>query len=300
MGTFARKENDMTRKLFLLLIPLLLAAGCVDVRQEIRMNHDGSGKIVEKIAVKPRGIRMMKGLEKRKGKKTDHPVLLSDEFFQKRSKSMGEVSVEKKEDKTLPNGTRQVEVTYAFKDISKVHLWFVPTMRPAMPGHKCEYFDGKVKFSFEKGPRTDQWGNVFREVLTIPSLIRTRGIKARPQLSPVERKKFEKILPMYQDMLKDFYCSIVIVAPIESFEERGMVARMPVEKPNRVVLQKIDGRTLARSPAALRMFLANTVPSGGYLESSIPRMVPGSASPWFHNYHSKYVRFCKVAKAAPK
>jgi hypothetical protein len=287
----------MTRKLVLLLIPLLLAAGCVDVRQEILMNHDGSGKIVEKIVVKPRGIRLMKGLQARKGKKIDHPTLLSDEFFQKRSKSMGEVTVDKKEDKTLPDGTRQIEAVYTFKDISKVHLWFVPTMRQAMPGNKCEYFKGKVKFQFEKGPRKDRWNNVFREVLTIPVLIRTRSIKTQPQLSPVERKKFEEVLPMYQDMLKDFYFSIIIVAPIESFEERGMVARMPVEKPNRVVLQKIDGRTLARSPAALRMFLANTVPSGSYLESTIPRMVPGSASPWFHNYHAKYVRFCKVAKA---
>jgi hypothetical protein len=289
----------VTRKLLLLLIPLLLAAGCVDVRQEIHMNHDGSGRIVEKIAVKPRGIRMMKGLEKRKGKKTDHPALLSDEFFQKRSKSMGEVTVEKKEDKTLADGTRKVEVVYTFKDISKVHLWFVPTMRHAMPGHKDESFKGKVKFKWEQGPRQDQWGNIFRETLTV-LLIRTRTIKAQPQLSPVERKKFEEVLPIYQDMLKDFYFSITIVAPIESFEERGMVARMPVEKPNRVVLQKIDGKTLARSPAALRMFLANTVPSGGYLESTIPRMVPGSATPWFYYYHPKSVRFCKVAKAVPK
>ena len=132
----------MNRKLLLLLIPMLVAAGCVDVRQEIHMNHDGSGKIIEKIVVKPRGIRMMKGLEKRKGKKIDHPALLSDEFFQKRSKSMGEVSVEKKEDKTLPDGTRKVEVIYTFKDISKVHLWFVPTMRHTSPGHKSEAFKG--------------------------------------------------------------------------------------------------------------------------------------------------------------
>jgi hypothetical protein len=287
----------MNRILFL-LVPLLLAAGCVDVRQEIHMNHDGSGKIVEKIVVKPRGIRLMKGLQARKGKKIDHPTLLSDEFFQKRSTSMGEVTVDKKEDKTLPDGTRQIEVVYAFKDINKVHLWFVPTMRYTMPGHKSEAFKGKVKFSFEKGPRKDRWGNVFRETLTIPMLMRTRSIKAQPQLSPVERKKFEEVLPMYQDMLKDFYFSITIVAPIESFEERGMVVRMPVEKPNRVILQKIDGRTLARSPAALRMFLANTVPNGSHLASTIPRMVPGSATPWFHiDYHPKYVRFCKVEKA---
>jgi hypothetical protein len=288
----------MNRRLLLVLVPLTLAAGCVDVRQEIHMNHDGSGKIIEKIVVKPRGIRMMKGLEKRKGKKIDHPALLSDEFFQKRSKSMGEVSVEKKDEKTLPDGTRKVEVVYTFKNISKVHLWFVPTMRYTSPGHKSEAFKGKVKFKWEQGPRKDKWGNVFRETLTIPMLMRTRSIKAQPQLSPVERKKFGEVLPMYQDMLKDFYFSIVIVAPIESFEERNMMFSMPVIKPNKVVLQRIDGKTLARSPAALRMFLANTVPSGNHLANTIPRMVPGSATPWFYiDYHPKWVRFCKVEKA---
>ncbi|MFO7900321.1 MAG: hypothetical protein R6V58_14835, partial [Planctomycetota bacterium] len=83
---------------------------------------------------------------------------------------------------------------------------------------------------------------------------------------------------------------------IERFEERGMVERMPIEKPNRVKLLDVDGEALVNNPVVLRMFLSNTLPGGGIMESRIPRMVPGSATPWFHNYHHKYVRFCKTEK----
>jgi hypothetical protein len=44
------------------------------------------------------------------------------------------------------------------------------------------------------------------------------------------------------------------------------------------------------------MFLSNAVPSGGHLESAMPRMLPGTANPWYNNYHHKFVRFCKVEK----
>jgi hypothetical protein len=272
----------------------------VDFRQEIYMNHDGSGKIVEKISVKPRGYRLMKGLEKRRSKTTAEPVLLSDAFFEKRSKSMGEVTVESKKKTDLPDGRKRYEVVYKFKSINKVHLWNIPTMRYMRPKGKEKCLDGFIKFDFKPGPRDTSWGKRYREELYIPTQMRTGQLGHGKPLTPAERQKFENIVPIYQDILKDFHISITIIPPLESFEERGMVSRMPVEGKNRVKLLKIDGKNLVASPNALRMFLANTVPSGGYMDTSMPRMVPGTTNPWFHNYHHKCVRFCKLESCPRK
>ncbi len=291
--------RESRRIVFVSLLALAFLCGCVDFRQEIYMNHDGSGKIVEKISIRPRGYRMMKGLETRKGKKTDEPIILSDAFFEKRCKSIGEVEIESKKKTDLPDGRKQVEVVYTFKDINKVHLWNIPTMRYMRPNGKEECLDGKIKFNFVKGPRDTQWGSRYREELYIPTIMRTGQLGQQQPLSPAERQKFENIVPIYQDVLRDFHISITIIPPIESFEERNMVSRMPVEGKNRVHLLKIDGKNLTANPNALRLFLANTMPSGGYLDGVVPRQLPGTTNPWFNNYHHKMVRFCKV-ESAPK
>ena len=46
---------------------LALLCGCVDMEQEIHVNHDGSGKIVERVSVTARGYRLMQGLQMRTG-----------------------------------------------------------------------------------------------------------------------------------------------------------------------------------------------------------------------------------------
>ena len=267
--------------------------GCIEFHQEIHVNHDGSGRIVERISVKRRGYDMMKGFEARTGKTVKEPVLLSDEFFQKRSRSMGEVTVKSRKEKTLPDGTKHIEVVYTFSNINKIHVWSVPTLRYMSPQGKEPGLDGMVKFDFQKGPR-DSWGRRYREELYVPTLLRVRQLRGLTPLSPAEEQKFKEIVPIFQDMLKDFRASITIIPPIERFEELGMVERMRVEKPNRVLLLNIDGRTLAGRPDVLQMFLANTLPGGGIMESSVPRMLPGTANPWYHNYHHKCVRFCKT------
>lgn len=287
------------RQTGLLLGSVALAAitlsGCIEVHQEIHVNHDGSGKIVERISVTPRGYRMMKGYQARTGKKAEGPALLSDEFFRKRSASMGELEVKSRKEKDLPDGTKEMEVVYTFKDINKIHVWSIPTLRYMKPDGKEPCLDGMVKFDFKKGPR-DRWGKRYREELYVPTLLRVRHLRGREPLTPAELQKYKDIVPIFQDMLKDFHVTITIIPPIERFEERGMVERMPVAKPNRVKLLDVDGEALVNNPVVLRMFLSNTLPGGGIMESRIPRMVPGSATPWFHNYHHKYVRFCKTEK----
>ena len=278
------------------VLAMAVLTGCIELHQEIHVNHDGSGKIVERISVQRRGYRMMKGFQARTGKSVEEPALLSDEFFQKRSKSMGELTVESRKEEARPDGTKEIEVVYTFKNINKVHVWSIPTMRCMRPDGKEPCLDGMVKFDFQKGPRDTEWGVRYREELYVPTLLRARHLANQEPLSPVEFQEFQDILPIFQDMLKDFHVSITIIPPIESFEELGMVTRMPVEKPNRVKLLDIDGKTLINSPAVLQMFLSNTIPHGGYLESNVPSMLPGSANPWFDNYHHKCVRFCKTER----
>jgi len=88
---------------------VLLSAGCVDIDQEIHMNHDGSGKIIETLALTPRGVRLFEGMKKRTGSSASAPAIFSEETFQTRLKAMGEVSLVSKEDVVLPNGRKQKE-----------------------------------------------------------------------------------------------------------------------------------------------------------------------------------------------
>ncbi len=55
------------RALAALAAVMCAGSGCVEIEQELRMNHDGSGKIVEKIALSPRGVRLMEAAARNPG-----------------------------------------------------------------------------------------------------------------------------------------------------------------------------------------------------------------------------------------
>jgi hypothetical protein len=238
---------------------MLLICGCVQITQEVHINHDGSGKIVEKITVLPRGVRLLEGMKKRKGG-SGVPVLLSEEAFQKRLKAMGGVSVEKKEDVTLEDGRRQIETVYTFKNISNVVFWTAPTLshkntQKTRGGHNPNY-QGKLTLNFR--PEYERFGKLYKETVEIKAST-SHQMPGQPRSSPAEQQKYRRVLPIFQDMIKDFKYSIVAVAPIESFEEPRRMLQNVRYDGNRVTVYELDGRGVIQAGDMIHQLIMREV-----------------------------------------
>lgn len=241
--------------LAVVLLAGLLSAGCVDIEQEILMNHDGSGKIVEKIALTPRGMRLFEGMKKRTGSDAAAPAIFSDEAFQARMKAMGEVTLVSKAEVELPDGRKQLNATYAFKDANKIKFWMIPSLS-YMKLERGNSPDGSISVKYE--PEFDnKWGKIYRESVTFMG--HSTVFLPNPSVaSPAERQKFLRVLPVIQDALKDFRLSIVLVAPIEEFEENDMKWGLPINK-NRATILRMDGDSVIQASSMLQQLVMNEV-----------------------------------------
>ncbi len=292
------REDTMNRNLLFFGVPVLvLLCGCVDMRQEIHVNHDGSGKIVERIQLTPRGKRMMEGFGKKKGVANLDPIVLSDALFQERLKTMGEVELKSRETETTKDGRKVLKAEYAFKDINKVMLWMLPTMA-AFKGFEQRKIDGRMTFKYRTEPR-ESWGRVYREEMYIKPVPRLRDLVGPEPMTPAKRQEYKRVVQVFQDMLEDFSLSITLVAPVEEFEERGMVGGFPFEG-NTVTLLRVKGEDLSASPEALLLLVSNEFYATRSTEREIGRMfgmIPRVYSPWIQNYNGCGIRFLKTESA---
>jgi len=271
----------------LVMVMALGLAGCVDIEQEIHMNHDGSGTIVEKVALTARGVRLFEGMKKRTGSNATAPALLSDEAFQARMKAMGEVTLVSKEDVALPDGRKQIKSVYAFKDPNKIKLWMVPTFAYMKPDRGR--LDGGIHIGYN--PQYVSWGKIYRETVSVEI---NENLPRQPLSSPAERQKYLRVLPIFLDALKDFHLSIVLIAPIEDFEENDMKWGLPIDK-NRVTIIKIDGDSVVQSPGMIQQLVMNEVVGGSI--SGLQGAMPGVFTPWQAAEHGHGVRFMKSTPA---
>ncbi len=277
-------------------ISLLLVCGCVDIRQDIHVNHDGSGKIVEKISVLPRGLRLIEGMKKRGGG-GGIPALLTEESFQARKAGMGEVEVESKKENMTKDGRKEIETVYTFKDLNKVNFWMVPTF-----GYKSKIKDGNGRTATYNGalklefiPSYVRFGRLHRETIRINSRT-THQLVGQPFSSPTIRQKYQRVLPIFLDMIKDLRVEITVIAPIESFEEpNDMIGNVRVDR-NRVTIFKMDGRNVIQSPGMVHQVLMNEVVGGGNLAKHQGSM-PGVFTPWPSVHGGRWFRFMKTVPA---
>jgi hypothetical protein len=256
----------------------------VEIEQELRMNHDGSGKVVEKLALSPRGVRLMQAAGR-----DAIPALFTEESFQERLKAMGEVTVESRKETKLPDGRRQIENVYAFKDVSKIRLWTLPTLSYLKdPKSSRPAPDGALRLKFVP-EYDDKWGKIFRETVFVdaPAVPDFRG---QELMSPAERQKFLRVLPIFLDMARDLRVSIVLVAPIEDFEEPHDMLKALTAERNRVTLFRLEGSGLVQAPDCVLQLMMNEV-------TGVPASVPGSLLPWPVEYGGRLVRFMKATPA---
>jgi hypothetical protein len=277
--------------LMVVMVAALLSAGCVDIEQEIHMNHDGSGKIIETVSLTARGMRLFEGLKKRSGTGGAAPAMLSEEAFQTRMKAMGEVSLVSKEDVLLPDGRRQIKSVYSFRDSNKVKLWIVPTLA-YMKMERGNSPDGGIGLQYISEYDT-KWGKIYKETVNVVGA-NTQFLPKPVPSTPVERQKYLRVLPIFLDMLKDFHLSIVLVAPIEDFEENDMKWNLPIEK-NRVTVFKMDGNSVVRSPEMIQQLVMNEVVASSI--GSLQDSMSGVFTPWPAIHGGRGVRFMKSTPA---
>lgn len=271
---------------------LFLAAclGCVEIEQEIHVNHDGSGRIVEKINLSPRGARMLEGAARQAGQPARQTALFSEEVFQERLKSMGEVTLESRKEVKLPDGRIQIQATYTFRDLNKVRLWVVPTLSYKLKHTKDTrmVLDGALRMSFR--PEYVSWGRIWRETVQVESP--RLPPMAQPIMSPAEREKFLRVLPIFLDMIQDLRLSIVLVAPIEEFEEpKDMLWNLPADR-NRVTLFHVDGRGMSHAPSAMLQLIMDEV-----VDTGVVRGAPGIFTAWPVEHGGRGMRFMKSIPA---
>lgn len=255
------------------LVVAFLSSGCVEIEQEVHMNHDGSGKIVETVALTARGVRLFEGMKKRTGSTAAIPAIFSEEAFQIRLKALGEVTLVSKEDVVLSDGRKQVKSVYEFKDANKIRLWMVPSLA-YMQQYKGKRNGGiGVQYIPELN---NGWGKLYRESVAIYG-IDMQQMPGQELSSPAERQKYIRILPIFLDALKDFHLSIVLIAPIEDFEENDMKWGLPTEK-NRATIFRMDGNSVVQSPGMIQQLVMNEVvrESLDSMQASMPGVfVPG-------------------------
>ncbi len=282
----------MKRAFASLILVAGVLSGCVDIRQEIHVKHDASGKIVETIVLRPRALRLLEGMAMRSAEKKTAPVLLSKEFLEERAKSLGEVKLESMDEAKLPDGRKQLKLVYTFKDLNKVRFWVVPTLsyKKKDATDRRSGLDGALKLKFQ--PRYVRFGRIYRETVTIETTT-TRFMPRQKLSSPARRQEYARVLPVFLDMLEDFHLSVTVVAPIESFEEPDDMLCNVVVDGNRVTVLEIDGRGVVQAPGMVHQLIMNEVIGGGDLARH-QRSMPGVFTPWPAIHRGRYMRFMKT------
>src|SRR3990172_4792998 len=115
-----------------LVLILILFTGCINTETVVRLNPDGSGRIIEKTLFSPEFVQQMtqmfKGMAEQFGqnssddKAAKEPDLFSEETARKRVTNFGEGVTFVSSHKIKNADWEGLEAIFEFKDIRKVHL----------------------------------------------------------------------------------------------------------------------------------------------------------------------------------
>jgi hypothetical protein len=284
-------------RLLLTLFVLPAGVGCVHVHQLVKMNHDGSGEMEERITVLPRAIRLLEGRKHRTGQSESEFDLLSDGTLEQRLKNAGELTVKSKNRMTLPDGSQRLEVIYSFKDINKVRFWVAPTFA-------CTQKDrnGAMGFRYERIIADHGQPPRFFTADRL-SVACGRPPNQSQFSSPSVIQQYKQINPIFLDMLHDFKFTIEVQAPadVENFEDdTGAVNGMVVNQKNRVVPYRAYGENVTQNPEIIRAFITGEV--GGRIDAwggqwrTLEQSVSNTYTPYGCHYGGMSVRFMKLSE----
>lgn len=125
---------------------LACASGCMQMVAEVQVNKDGSGTVTESVTLMPDAMAMMQSMGKSE-------LPLEEDKYKARAGQMGAgVTYQEAKRITGKNGSKGIEVVYAFTDINELKFHMSPTP-PGQPGGGPQ--GDPIRFEFKPGDAAD-------------------------------------------------------------------------------------------------------------------------------------------------
>ena len=220
-----------------LALCLFWVAGCVEIKQTIELNEDGSGRFIEVVRLSDDLIQASKASPRFAGLID----VLSKKRAKERLKHFGEATFVSHQVKDLGAKGREAWTVYAFKDINKFTL-------PAMPHRGGNWPEQKLQFRLGRPVIVHEaWRNAYykRKPLTISFTPKTdilRPVRRSP--SPLERQKLKTLLPVVRTMLAGFRMTVTLKAfgPVEGTSKTHVIFSLTDEdlKSDDVLMKVIE------------------------------------------------------------
>jgi hypothetical protein len=273
----------------ILLCVALLGCGCVEVRQLVKMNHDGSGTLTERIRVLPRAVRFM---QRQTGQPTITEAqfaLLSDAALQKRMQAFGAVTLKHTQTRKLPDESLEVESVFEFKDLNKVNFWITPTFGSADPK-----LGGNLHLGYQQILTFSDGHNSATHTRADNLVVSSQHMDLSKQKfsTPAMLQEYRDVVPVFQDMLSDFMFELQIEAPtdVEDFGDGYRNQGMFVEK-NRVTPYRVYGANFTMASEMIRSLIMGEF--GGDM-GGMERSLPDTKTPYYGgSEHGMWVDFAK-------
>lgn len=203
---------------------LLCLAGCVEIRQTIELNEDGSGRLIEVVRFDDRLVQASKSMPEL----STLSDFLKIERAKERMEYLGEVTLVSHEVKDLGGRGWEAKTVFAFKDINKLVL-------PAMPHRGANWTGQKMMFRLgEPIVVHEAWRNAYytRKPLTISFTPKTEETPAvENALPPAEKEKLQVLLPVIRAMLEGFRMTVKLEAfgPVEGQSKTHVIFDVKAE-----------------------------------------------------------------------
>lgn len=251
------------------VLPLLvffLVCGCLDVSQEIHVNKDGSGRIIERVMMSKSALKQLNAFfssfpsdKKSKPEKIDiydKKKLIAD------AQNYGP-DVEYVKSRKLSGKTKEgYEVEYSFKDINTLRINQNPGDKgPKKSDSKANRKEENVTFHFEKGSPA---------LLTVNFQGQAKPSKEEKRKAGKANKEDEKkAIDQMREILKDFYIGITVQPEGEIVETNATY-----REGNKITLLEMDFNKLLSDEKQLEIF-AEKDPDSVEEAKALLRKLPG-------------------------
>ena len=239
-------------KLVLAVLVGILTSGCMQISQEVQVNRDGTGMMVETVKFSPSAMEIIKGftqsmmdLEEGKSgqKKISRENFFPEEQFKEKAKQMGEgVEFLSREVKEFKEGMVGYVATYKISSIDK----FILNPREEEQMMKKPGTNTPITFHFNKGKRSSSLQ--IRQHFAEDEKKEEEEIEKEAREREESTQADEKQLAQLMEMMKGMRMQIVI----ECGEEIETTNADWWDK-NRIILLDFDVTQLLSHPDKLQM-----------------------------------------------
>lgn len=207
-GVAGRLPSTMKNRK-ILLVPFLafFLCGCFEVRQEIVINKNGGGKIIETFMMSKSVINQLNSLfsdlpssKKQKSQKMD---IYDKEKLKKDASNYGP-DVKYVSSKKMSTKTKEgYQVEYAFKDINDLKINQNPGDKgPKASGAKSNAQEENITFKFKKDDPAEL-------IVSFPEKVKPKKEKKKKKVKK-DKEAEQKEMEGAREMFKDFYIGITI------------------------------------------------------------------------------------------